>query len=413
MARAIGRLKAVTVARAKTPGMLADGGGLYLRIGSTGAKSWIFRYRRDGRLRDMGLGPLHTVSLAEARDKAQDCRKLRLQKADPIETRKAGQVEAKLAAASAITFRKCAERYTEAHRASWRSHKHATQWLTTLATYVYPVFGELPVQTIDVALVMKALEPIWSVKSETASRVRGRIESVLDWAAARGYRSGDNPARWRGHLENLLPRRSKVSRIQHLAALPYAEIGAFMVGLRRQQGIAARALEFAILTASRSGEVMGARWSEINRAERLWIVPRERMKAGKEHRVPLPDAALAVIDAMAEIRQSEFVFPGYKLRRPLSNMALLKVLRRAGRGDLTVHGFRSTFRDWCAERTNFPREVAEMALAHTIGDAVVRAYQRTDLFEKRRQLADAWARYCDGQAVGGEVVPIRAVTAAV
>jgi integrase len=411
MARAIGRLKAVTVAKAKTPGLLADGGGLYLRVGPTGSKSWIFRYRRDGRLHDMGLGPFHTVTLGEARDLALECRKLRLRGVDPIEARRAGDAQAKITAASAISFRSCAESYIESHKAGWRNEKHAAQWPTTLESYAYPIFGALPVQAIDVALVMRSLEPIWTARPETASRVRGRIESVLDWAKARGYRQGENPARWRGHLENLLPKRSKVSRIKHLMALPYVEIGAFMAALRQQEGVAARALEFAILTAARTGEVIGARWSEINRAERLWIVPGERMKAGKEHRIPLSDAALGVIDALAETRQGEFVFAGNKPRRPLSGGALLVALQRMGRAELTVHGFRSTFRDWCAERTAFPREVAEMALAHTLGDKVEAAYRRGDLFQKRRQLAEAWAAFCDGQSAGGEVVPIRAAAA--
>jgi hypothetical protein len=241
MARAIGRLKAITVTKAKMPGLLADGGGLYLRVGPTGSKSWIFRYRRDGRLRDMGLGPLHTVTLAEARDLALECRKQRLQRIDPIEARRAGDAQAKIAAASAISFRSCAESYIEAHKAGWRNAKHAEQWPTTLSSYVYPVLGELPVAAVDVGLVLKVVEPIWTTKPETASRVRGRIESVLDWAKARGYRQGENPARWRGHLENLLPNRRKVSRVKHLAALPYVEIGAFMAELRQQEGVASRA----------------------------------------------------------------------------------------------------------------------------------------------------------------------------
>ena len=408
MAREIGRLKAVTVAKARKPGLLADGGGLYLRVGPTGAKSWIFRYRRDRRLHDMGLGPVHTVSLSEARDAAQECRKLRLRRIDPIEARRAGDAEARIAAASAISFRECAESYIASHQAGWRNPRHAAQWPATLEAYVYPVFGNLPVQAIDVGLVMKALEPIWNTKPETASRVRGRIESIIDWATARGYRKGENPARWRGHLENLVPRRMKVSRVRHLAALPYNQIGAFMAELRRQEGAAALALEFAILTATRTGEVIGARWSEINRDERLWIVPGERMKAGKEHRVPLSDAALAIVDQMAEAPQGEFVFPGQKALRPLNEVALLRALRRMGHDDLTVHGFRSSFRDWAAERTNFPAEVAEMALAHTVGDKVEAAYRRGDLFEKRRQLAEAWAKFCESPAIAGEVVPIRA-----
>jgi integrase len=259
---------------------------------------------------------------------------------------------------------------------------------------------------------MNAIEPIWTTKPETASRVRGRIESILDWAAARGYRQGENPARWRGHLENLLPKKNKVRRVEHLAALPYREIGMFMAELRGQEGAAARALEFAILTSARTGEVMGARWDEINLADRMWTIPAERMKAGKEHRVPLADAAMAIVEKMAAIRSGEFVFPGGKAGRPLSNMAFLMLLRRIGRNDLTVHGFRSSFRDWAAERTGFPAEVAEMALAHAVSDKVEAAYRRGDLFQKRRQLAEAWAKFCATPALAEKVVPIRATASA-
>jgi integrase len=409
MAREIGRLKAVTVAKAKTPGLIADGGGLYLRIGPTGAKSWIFRYRRDGRLHDMGLGAAHTISLADAREKAHASRKLRLENIDPIEARQAGRVEAKLAAASAVTFRECAERYIEAHRAGWRNDRHADQWPSSLEAYAYPTLGDLPVQTIDVALVLKVLEPIWTARPETANRVRGRIESIIDWATARGYRRGENPARWRGHLENLLPRKSKLRTIQHHVALPYRDIASFLTELRQEKGIAVRALEFAILTAARAGEFAGARWDEINMAERIWIVPARRMKAGKEHRVPLSHSAMAIIEEMAAIPQGEYVFPGGKPNRAITTDAMRKLLRRMGFDNVTtVHGFRSTFRDWAAEQTNFPREVAEMALAHKIGDAVERAYRRGDLFQKRRQLAEAWARFCNAAPLAGEVVPIRA-----
>jgi integrase len=340
MARAIGKLTGLDVSRAKRPGYYGDGGGLYLLVGPNGAKSWVFRFREAGRLREMGLGPLHTIGLAEARQRAQDCRKARLDGRDPIEARRAERMAARLDAAKAITFKACAERYIASHKAGWKNPKHAEQWPSTLGTYVYPVFGSLPAQAIDVGLVMKAVEPIWTVKPETASRVRGRIESVLDWATARGYRQGENPARWRGHLENLLPKKTKVRRVEHHAALAYPEIGAFMVELHQQEGIAARALEFTILTAARTGEVIGARWDEINIAERAWTVPAERMKAGKEHRVPLSDAALAILEEMRKVRQSDFVFPGAKARRPLSNMAFLMLLRRMGLGELTTHGFK-------------------------------------------------------------------------
>ncbi len=327
---------------------------------------------------------------------------------DPIEHR-AGQAAAgALAAVKAMTFRACADQYISSHRAGWRNPKHAAQWPATLSTYVYPSFGALPVQAVDVGLVMMAVEPIWATKPETAGRVRGRIESILDWATARGYRQGENPARWRGHLENLLPARSKVRRVEHHAALPYPEIGAFVIELRQQEGVAARALEFAILTAARTGEVIGARWDEINIAARLWTIPAERMKAAKEHRVPLSDAALAIVNAMAAIRTGDHVFPGGRAGRPISNMAMLMLLRRMGRGDLTAHGFRSSFRDWAAERTGFPAEVAEMALAHAVADKVEAAYRRGDLFEKRRQLAEAWAKFCGAPTAEGRVVPIRA-----
>jgi integrase len=347
----------------------------------------------------MGLGPLHIVSLAEARERAREARRLRHEGTDPIEARKAKQAEDRLAAAAAMTFQECAERYIEAHQAGWKNPKHAKQWPSTLETYVYPVFGALPVQAVDVALVMKVLEPIWRIKPETAGRVRGRIESVLDWATARGYRKGENPARWRGHLDKLLPARGKVRKVEHHPALPYIEMGDFISALHKQEGVGARALEFLILTATRTSEVIGARWEEFDLAEKVWTVPGDRMKAGKEHRVPLSARAAEIIDAMKAERANDhsFVFPGSRPGNPLSNMAMLKLLERMGRDDLTAHGFRSSFRDWAAEMTHFPTEVAEMALAHTVSDKVERAYRRGDLFQKRRELMDFWARYCEMQ----------------
>jgi len=417
-----------------TPGMYADGGGLYLCIGAPtakalakdpkarGAASWIFRYMRDRRPHEMGLGPLRDIGLKEARERAAARRRELLDEQDPMElhSRRAKKArrerERQEQEARSMTFRRCAEGYIAANEAAWKNPVHRKQWPATLAAYVYPVFGDLPVHAVDVGLVMQVLEPIWTAKPETASRVRGRIETVLDYAKARGWRDGENPARWRGHLDLMLPRATKAKaaarrqsgRDEHHAALPYGEIAAFMAALRRQAGTAARALEFAILTAARTGEVIGARWSEIDVAEKLWIVPAERMKAGKEHRVPLSDAALAIVAELAEHRQGDFVFPGGAPGRPLSNMAMLTLLRRMQRGDLTVHGFRSTFRDWAAERTSFPAEVAEMALAHTVADAVERAYRRGDLFQKRRQLMEAWAKFCAAPApAGAAVVPLR------
>lgn len=331
-----------------------------------------------GKSREMGLGALADVSLSDARAAATEARKLVKSGIDPLAqreaNREAARVAAALAAAKAMTFKECAERFIEAHKAGWKNEKHATQWPNTLRDYAYPVFGELPVQDVDIPLVLKVLEPIWSTKTETASRVRGRIEAVLDWATVRGYRKGDNPALWRGRLSHLLPARGKVQTVEHHAALPYVEIGAFMATLRKREAIAARALEFTILTAARTGEVIGATWDEVDLDGAVWIVPGGRMKAGREHRVPLSEPALAILRTMAEHRSSDSLFPGAK-GKPLSNMAMAMLLRRMDRADLTAHGFRSSFRDWAAERTAYPNEVLEMALAHTVGNKVEAAWR--------------------------------------
>ena len=411
MVRGINRLTALAATRAKKPGMHPDGGGLYLQVTGTGAKSWIYRYMLGGKARHMGLGPLNAVSLAEARVRATEARKLCVAGVDPISARKAEITQANLESGRAISFKIAAEKYIEAHQPGWRNAKHAAQWASTLETYAYPILGNLPVQGIDVALVMRVLEPIWTKRTETASRVRGRIESILDWATARGYRLGDNPARWRGHLENLLPPRSKVQKVKHHPALPWEEIGTFIATLHEREGLAPLALEFTILTAARTGEVIGTRGKEIDLGKKEWLIPAERIKGGKEHRVPLTARAVAIIEEMtdgAELGEEDFVFPGGRKGKPLSNMAMLALLKRMKRGDLTVHGFRSTFRDWAAERTNYPREVAEMALAHVVGDKVEAAYRRGDLFEKRRRLMDEWARFCGTVAKAGDVVPIKA-----
>jgi integrase len=356
----------------------------------------------------MGLGPFEVIGLAEARDRAMAARRHILAGVDPVVARRVARDAAALSRAKAMTFKQCAEAYVAAHEAGW-DVRTAEQWRASLRDYAFPVFGGLPVAAIDTALVMRAIEPVWSEKTETANRTRGRIENILGWATVRGYRTGDNPARWSGHIDHLLPARSKVRKTEHFAALPYVEIGGYMARLREQTSIAARALEFAILTAARSGEVIGARWDEIDLAERVWTVPGRRMKAAREHRVPLSDAALAIVTAMAEIRQSDLVFPGAHGGQ-MRGLALRRAAtgRRDGVG-IAVHGFRSTFRDWAAERTAFPNEVCEMALAHTVTSAVERAYRRGDLFQKRRQLADAWARLCDAPAAvtGGEIVALR------
>ena len=342
----------------------------------------------------MGLGSCATWSLAEARERARECRKLTSEGVDPIEVRREKRQEAALEVAKAVTFRTCAEKYIEAHKAGWRNAIHAAQWPSSLENHVYPAIGDMPVQAIDTGLVMNVLEPIWTTKPETATRVRARIEAVLDWATTRSYRRGENPARWKGHLQNLLPKRSKVKKVQHHPALPFAQMAAFMAGLRAQDTIPARALEFTILTAARSGEALGALWSEIDLDAGIWTVPAERMKAGVEHRVPLSAPALTIL-AQLRGRDEILVFPGSRSRRPLNDKAMRDVLVRLDRVGLTVHGFRSSFRDWAGECTSYPRDLAEMALAHTVGDATERAYRRSDLFEKRRELMDAWAAWCE------------------
>jgi integrase len=391
-------LTAIKIKQNLKPGMYADGLGLYLKVRDSNAKSWIFRYRTDGRLRDMGLGPLHTVSLAEAREKAEACRAMRLKGLDPLEERHKDQQAKVVEASTTMTFEKCAETYIATHKDGWKNGKHAEQWTTTLQTYVYPVFKDKPVAAIDDTLVLKVLQPIWKDKNETASRIRGRIEHILDWARVMKYRTGDNPARWRGHLDHLLPKRSRVATINHHAALPIDETSAFIQILRREETVVARAFEFCILNATRTNETMGMCWSEYDEKAQLWTVPAARMKAGRDHRIPLAKRSQIILAEMQEIRTSDFVFPGQAQERPLSSMAFLMLLRRLERKDITAHGFRSTFRDWAAERTDFPNEVVEMALAHTISNKVEAAYRRGDLFDKRRQLAEAWAAFCNGGA---------------
>ena len=385
-------ISAAKVAKAR-PGRYGDGGGLYLLVRSPEAKFWVFRFVRGGRMREMGLGPATgrtAVSLADARLKARKLYDMHRDGRDPLAQRAES-------VARGVTFADAADRYIKAHRAGWKNAKHAEQWSNTLATYALPLIGELPMQSIDTGLVLKVLEPIWTTKTETASRVRGRIEAILDWAKARGYRDGENPARWKGHLANTLPKRAKVRKVKHHAALPYAELGGFMAMLRDREDISARALEFTILTAARTGEVIGARWDEFDLKKRLWTVPGDRMKSGRDHRVPLSNRAIEILQLLK--RQGPHVFP-------LSNMAMLTLLRRIGPGHLTVHGFRSSFRDWCAERTNYPHELAEMALAHIVSDKTEKAYRRGDMFEKRRQLMDAWAMFCAMAASTGEVLPL-------
>ena len=414
MAQATGRLTALKIAKAKKPGMYADGSGLYLRVTSEGTKNWVLRFMLDRRPRWMGLGPLALYGLAEARARALDARRKRHEGIDPIEARRAERAKLRLDAAKAVTFKQCAESYIDSHSAGWRNEKHKYQWSATLKTYTYRVIGDLPVQAIDTGLVLKVLQPIWTVKPETASRVRQRIESILDFAKVRGWRDGENPARWRGHLDKLLPARSRIHQVQHLAALPYVEVSAFLASLRTREATAARGLEFLILTAARTGEVIGARWKEIDLLDKTWTVPASRMKAHREHRVPLAPRAIAILSEMQAARNGDnpnaFVFSGSKPGKPLSNTAFLMLMRRMGRADLTAHGFRATFKTWASERTSIQNEIVEASLAHAIGGKVEQAYMRGDLFDKRRRLMQQWATFCTTgpvQQAQRNVTPLR------
>lgn len=402
----------LTVLKAKTagPGRYADGDGLYLLVRPTGTRFWVLRYRvAGGRSREMGIGPAsgkRAMSLANARVAAAQQKTLVRAGTDPLAKREADAATAKAAAQTAaikrITFEDVAVQYIAAHEAGWRNDKHRAQWASTLQTYAYPKIGDVPVGDVVTGLVTDILQPIWNGKTETASRLRGRIEVILDYAKVHGWREGENPARWRGHLENVLPKRSKVAPVEHHAALPWRDIAGFMNLLAGQDGLAARALELTILTAARTSETLNARWAEFDLDRAIWTIPPERMKAGKEHRVPLAPRAIELLRSLLPLRDAEhgeWVFPGARADRPLSNMAMLMLLRRVNRGDLTAHGFRSVFRDWAAE-TGQPADIAEAALAHAVGSKVVAAYQRGDLLERRRKLMEAWSEFC-GQPTYG------------
>lgn len=388
-------LSALEVNRLTKAGLYFVGGvaGLALQVSGAGARSWILRKMIAGKRRDMGLGGFPDVTLAGAREKARHIREQVDQGLDPIEDRRAKRSALAAERAKAMTFSQCVTAYLDAHSDSWKNAKHRQQWANTLDTYASSIIGTLNVASVDTGLVLKVLEPIWKTKTETASRLRGRIENVLSWATVRGYRQGENPARWKGHLDTLLAQPSKIQKVAHHTALPYGEVGSFMAELTNMEGISARALEFTILCAARSGEVRGATWAEIDLQAGAWIIPGDRMKAGKEHRVPLSNKALKILKALPRGSDTDLVFPGMN-NKALSDMSLIAVLKRMGRGDLTVHGYRSSFRDWAAEQTAYPSEVVEMALAHTIGNKVEAAYRRGDLFDKRRKLMDDWAKHC-------------------
>jgi integrase len=403
MAKKAKELGPLAVSKLSAPGLHFVGGvsGLALQVLPTGGRTWVLRAMMGGKRRDMGLGGFPDVPLADARTAARNARELIRAGRDPIEEARAAISARRASRAKDVTFKEAATAYIAAHEATWRNAKHANQWKSTLTTYAYPRIGDLLVRDVELSHVLSILEPIWADKTETATRLRGRIEQVLDWATARGHREGLNPARWRGHLDKLLARPSKVAKVTHRAALPLSEVGAFLSDLRSVEGMGARALEFAILTAARSGEVRGATWAEIDLNAGVWTVPGDRMKAGREHRVPLSAPALKLLKALPQMTGLDLVFPAAR-GGALSDMTMTAVLRRM-KVAAVPHGFRSTFRDWASERTNYPRDAAEMALAHTIGDKVEAAYRRGDLFEKRRRMMSDWAAFCGTPQTGDNV----------
>ncbi|MEJ1406725.1 MAG: integrase arm-type DNA-binding domain-containing protein [Candidatus Sedimenticola sp. (ex Thyasira tokunagai)] len=385
------------------PGKYEDGGGLRLVVSKTGAKKWVLRFTIDRKRREMGLGSYPDISLAKARDKASEHRTQASEGIDPIEARRTEPEKTP-------TFTTCAARYIRAHRRGWKNAKHARQWVSTLKTYARPVLGSKKVDTITTEDILKILSPIWNTKTETAKRTQGRVENILDYAAAHKYCDPMNPARWRGHLDKLLPKPSRVKKTTHHPAMPYTEVPAFMAELSQNGCVSAYALQLLILTATRTSEVLQAQWAEFDLDEGIWVIPAERMKAKREHRVPLPDTAIAILHALPRIKGNPYLFTGARHSRPLSNMALLQLMRGMGygvngdRGNYVPHGFRSSFRDWSGEVSSFPRDVAEMALAHTIENKVEAAYRRGDLFDKRRKMMQAWANYVNKQQ--GDVVSI-------
>lgn len=387
-------LTALAVSKLRRAGLHAVGGaaGLGLKVMPSGSRAWVLRTVVAGKRREYGLGGFPTVTLASARERAKAMLDQLFEGIDPAETKK--QVKSALAAqrARAVNFKTLAEQYIAQHEASWKNAKHAAQWTATLETYAFPVCGSMVAADIDTATVLRILEPIWVEKTETASRLRGRVEAVLDYAIAKGLRQGPNPARWKGNLALTLPAKRKISPVEHHPAVPVKDMPKFFQSLQQKEGTAARALEFLVLTAARSGEVRGAQWSEIDLAKKIWTVPAERMKAKREHRVPLSTQAIDMLKSLPSKKTGGLVFPGSKATAKLSDMSLTAVMRRMEM-DAVPHGLRSSFRDWVGEETSFPREVAEMALAHTVGNAVEAAYRRGDLFEKRRLMMQDWATY--------------------
>jgi integrase len=435
MARRIKRLSVKEIESNDKPGLYCDGNGLYLQVSQQKTKSWVFRFQIAGRPRKMGLGEVRIgevgrITLADARKKAYAAHLLVADGIDPIEERNARKAKAAVESAKALTFRQCAKGYIDANKHAWKNAKHGAQWEATLETYAYPVIGKLPVGAVDEGHIMKILQPIWTTKTETASRVRARIEKVLDRARVLKLRTGDNPARWIGHLDQLLPARSQVAPGENQPALPYKQIPEFMPALRQREGIGARALEFTILTIARTGDTIGAKWHEIDLKEKLWTVPAARLKSKRgtrkrDHVVPLSDRALAILKDLP--REGDYVFPGPKAGGPLSNAAMAAVIDRMNEDrvkaglpkwvdpqqdgrEIVPHGFRSTFRDWASEQTDYPSELCEMAMAHTVSDKVEAAYRRGDMREKRVRLMRDWAEFCTSSPRGesAKVIEMRA-----
>lgn len=411
MAKTINQLTSRKVEHLKKKGWYADGAGLYLKVKPSGAKSWAYRYQINGKQKWQGLGAVTKLNgLEAARKAAAVSRQLVKDKIDPIEHKNQQALEKELKAARTVTFKECAVQYIDSHKAGWKNAKHINQWSNTLETYAYPVIGDLPVSKVDTEHVLKVLEPIWFTKTETASRVRQRIERVLSWATVRKFRTGFNPALWRGHLDQVLPQRTKVQKPKHFSAINYREIPDYFSLVRKTETIASRALAFIVLTAVRSAEGRCVTYSELNLEEGVWTIPADRMKAGREHRIPLSDEAMEIIAEMEVFKRDadDYVFTGMKPGRPVSEAALRKLIKGT-HPEITIHGFRSSFRDWAAEQTNYPREVAEAALAHSLKDKVEAAYRRTDLFEKRRLLMNSWEDYCLYGKATAKVVPINKV----
>ncbi len=407
MARKINKLTPLEIKALSKQGLYSDGNGLYLRINNDGAKSWRYRFMLDGNSREMGMGSLNLVSLSKARQEAIQCKLKVREGIDPIEERKASRAHLIGLNKSIPTFKECAVDYIRAHGVAWKNAKHEQQWVNSLTNHVYPKLGSMAVNAIERSHIMQVLEPIWRIKTETAKRIRGRIEMVLDWATVQGLREGENPARWRGHLDKLLPKPSAIMKEKHFAALPYTEIYDFMESLRSREANSAQLLRLIILTATRSGEARSATWSEIDLDKAIWTIPAERMKGKKEHVIPLCKEAVEIIKALPHMAGSDYLFAGIQSGKPLSDMVFAALMKRMARTGITTHGFRSTFRDWAAEQTAFPREVIEAALAHKLKDKAEAAYFRSNLLDKRRELMNQWAAYTQLPTIeSGQVIKI-------